>query len=178
MSGKSRSSSSASVLVHSFPATPQSVETGTSNAPRTPQTRDSSTDDSDVKKQTSEGTYRPTVSTLAIQRAASHRRKHEAKFACPYPNCNSSFTTARNLQSKKLCFHYPTNRISNIFPLDHENSHRNAKNFTCSVCHLAMATRSNVLRHGKKKHPGQGLCTNSSITYRNILADVRAETRA
>ncbi|KAG6862021.1 hypothetical protein C0995_008209 [Termitomyces sp. Mi166 len=133
MSGNDQTPTSGSTAsFHSSipPANPE--ETPTSNAPPTQQMRESSTD---RDPQGHMGNYRSKVSTSATQRAASHRRKHEAKFACPHPNCNSRFTTARNKQN-------------------HENSHRNLKSFACSKCHLAMATRSNVLRHGKKQHPG------------------------
>ncbi|KAH0585036.1 hypothetical protein H2248_008305 [Termitomyces sp. 'cryptogamus'] len=93
--------------------------------------------DSDPTGQIRQGSYRSTVSTLATQRAASHRRKHPPKYTCQH--CSTCFTTARNQRN-------------------HENSHRNLKIFACSICHMAMATRSNVLRHGRKQHPGQGSC--------------------
>ncbi|KAG6820085.1 hypothetical protein H0H93_005514 [Arthromyces matolae] len=113
------------------------------------------TNDNDPESQFFEGSFRPNVSTTATRRAASYRRKNEAKYVCRH--CGTRFTTMRNQQRKEL-LPSPVASLLIITRLDHEDSHVNAKKYVCSECHLAMATRSNVLRHGRTQHPGLGPC--------------------
>ncbi|KAG6808249.1 hypothetical protein H0H92_004733 [Tricholoma furcatifolium] len=47
---------------------------------------------------TEDNSYKARVGTVALQRSALHRRKHQAKFRCH--RCDTTFTTARNQQRK------------------------------------------------------------------------------
>src|SRR6266496_4110823 len=45
---------------------------------------------------------RDRVASPRVRQASRARRKHEARFECPFKDCNSDFTRRHNLDSKHL----------------------------------------------------------------------------
>ncbi|KIL58097.1 hypothetical protein M378DRAFT_339968 [Amanita muscaria Koide BX008] len=79
------------------------------------------------------------VGSLLIQQAAAKRRKSDGIYECPFPNCNSTFTKAHNLEY-------------------HIYAHMGLKPYKCSTCGFATAYPTALGSHMKRRHTIEGMC--------------------
>lgn len=105
-------------------------------------------------------TKTPVVTTSAALAASASRRKAEALFVCPFPDCESTFTRQYNLRG-----HMRSHLDQRPFKCDwpgcgrsfarahdckrHVNLHLNVKPYTCEFCQKPFARLDALNRHHK-----------------------------
>ncbi|KAF5342650.1 hypothetical protein D9611_002022 [Ephemerocybe angulata] len=101
---------------------------------------------------------KPNVTTLRTANASHKRRKQEAQFVCPFPNCGSTFTRSFNLkghirshnEEKPFVCHWPGCGKGFARQHDckrHEQLHTNYRPFTCEGCNRQFARMDALNRH-------------------------------
>jgi hypothetical protein len=94
------------------------------------------------------------VASDAIVTASHGRRKKEARFVCPIPGCDATFTANHNLKSM-LCVPFQFScGLANSFAIDHLNSHNGIKDFKCEFCGAPFTTAGVLARHVRNTHGG------------------------
>ncbi|WFD04674.1 hypothetical protein MOBT1_003388 [Malassezia obtusa] len=112
--------------------------------------------------QTAAQTRTPVVTTSAAQAASALRRKTEALFTCPFPDCGSTFTRQYNLRG-----HMRSHMDQRPFKCDwpgcgrsfarthdckrHHNLHLNIKPYSCESCGKTFARLDALNRHHKSE---------------------------
>ena len=112
----------------------------------------------------------PVVTTSAAQAASVSRRKAEAQFVCPFPDCSSTFTRQYNLRG-----HMRSHMDQRPFKCDwpgcgrsfarthdckrHQNLHLNIKPYACDSCGKTFARLDALNRHHKSEGGNCGLGT-------------------
>lgn len=112
--------------------------------------------------QTAAQTRTPVVTTSAAQAASALRRKTEALFTCPFPDCGSTFTRQYNLRG-----HMRSHMDQRPFKCDwpgcgrsfarthdckrHHNLHLNIKPYACESCGKTFARLDALNRHHKSE---------------------------
>ncbi|WFD44784.1 hypothetical protein MPSI1_003455 [Malassezia psittaci] len=112
--------------------------------------------------QTAAQTHTPVVTTSAAQAASAMRRKTEALFTCPFPDCGSTFTRQYNLRG-----HMRSHMDQRPFKCDwpgcgrsfarthdckrHHNLHLNIKPYSCESCGKTFARLDALNRHHKSE---------------------------
>lgn len=112
--------------------------------------------------QTAAQTRTPIVTTSAAQAASASRRKAEALFTCPFPDCGSTFTRQYNLRG-----HMRSHMDQRPFKCDwpgcgrsfarthdckrHHNLHLNIKPYSCESCGKTFARLDALNRHHKSE---------------------------
>lgn len=112
--------------------------------------------------QTAAQTRTPIVTTSAAQAASASRRKAEALFTCPFPDCDSTFTRQYNLRG-----HMRSHMDQRPFKCEwpgcgrsfarthdckrHHNLHLNIKPYSCESCGKTFARLDALNRHHKSE---------------------------
>lgn len=107
-------------------------------------------------------THTPVVTTSASQAASASRRKAEAQYVCPFPDCTSTFTRQYNLRG-----HMRSHMDQRPFKCDwpgcgrsfarthdckrHQNLHLNIKPYSCEACGKTFARLDALNRHHKSE---------------------------
>lgn len=147
-----------------------SVSTGEAYTP-SPRARTSpqpSTDNAGKGVHCAAQTHTPIVTTSAAQAASASRRKAEALFTCPFPDCGSTFTRQYNLRG-----HMRSHMDQRPFKCDwpgcgrsfarthdckrHQNLHLNIKPYSCESCGKTFARLDALNRHYKSEAGTCGL---------------------
>ncbi|WFD07912.1 hypothetical protein MVES1_003281 [Malassezia vespertilionis] len=114
-------------------------------------------------------TRTPVVTTSAAQAASASRRKAEAVFTCPFPDCGSTFTRQYNLRGH-MRSHMDQRPFKCTWPgcgrsfarthdcKRHHNLHLNIKPYTCEGCGKTFARLDALNRHNKSEG-GACACT-------------------
>lgn len=106
--------------------------------------------------------HTPVVTTSAAQAASASRRKAEAQYVCPFPDCTSTFTRQYNLRG-----HMRSHMDQRPFKCDwpgcgrsfarthdckrHQNLHLNIKPYSCEACGKTFARLDALNRHHKSE---------------------------
>jgi len=99
------------------------------------------------------------VTSSKSREASDSRRKHEARFTCPFKSCNGDFTRKHNLNSEcNKRFNHIHELHLYIFHSDHLKAHCGVTNFICKICQKTFTTLPVLKRHintcKKKQNPG------------------------
>ncbi|WFD26514.1 hypothetical protein MNAN1_001497 [Malassezia nana] len=112
--------------------------------------------------QSASQTRTPVVTTSASQAASASRRKAEALFTCPFPDCDSTFTRQYNLRGH-LRSHLDERPFKCEWPgcgrsfarvhdcKRHHNLHLNIKPYQCEGCQKTFARLDALNRHYKSE---------------------------
>jgi len=124
--------------------------------------RHSSREKNETTFQSASQTHTPVVTTSASQAASASRRKAEALFTCPFPDCDSTFTRQYNLRGH-LRSHLDERPFKCEWPgcgrsfarvhdcKRHHNLHLNIKPYQCEGCQKTFARLDALNRHYKSE---------------------------
>jgi len=87
------------------------------------------------------------VASPKFRKVSNQRRKHQARFICPFEHCNDDFTRKVNLDSE-CSFRYCKLLILFIFS-DHLKAHCGVTDHICDLCNKAFTTFPVLKRHIK-----------------------------
>ena len=137
--------------------------------------RHSPRENSETSFHSASQTRTPVVTTSASQAASASRRKAEALYTCPFPDCGSTFTRQYNLRGH-LRSHLDERPFKCEWPgcgrsfarvhdcKRHHNLHLNIKPYQCEGCQKTFARLDALNRHYKSEASTCGIKAADKLT--------------